>query len=127
MKKYGTKMCNQATIEALSTWEGNIWYYDGIRTYYQMAEYLNDPTWGTTCAQYVKNVYRPYVLASNGGVPGWRVFPRGLLMDWQKTGDTDSQNAVNLLSKNAAYGNSPIGAVADAVAIWRERGILTRV
>ena len=34
-------------------------------------------------------------------------------MDWQKTGDTDSQNAVNLLSKNGAYGNSPIGRFAD--------------
>ena len=68
-------MCNPGHYRSIEHVGGNIWYYDGIRTYYQMAEYLNDPTWGTTCAQYVKNVYRPYVLASNGGVHGWRVFP----------------------------------------------------
>ncbi len=119
MKKYGTKMCNKTNIEAQGMWEGNVWYYDGIRVYYQMAEYLNEPIWGTTCAQYAKSVYRPYVLASNGGVPGWRVFTRGFLVDWQKTGDTDSSNAVNLLSKNAAYGNVRIGAVVHE-ALSRE-------
>ena len=40
MKTYGKKLCNGASIASQGVWEGSIWYYDGIRVYYQMAEAL---------------------------------------------------------------------------------------
>ncbi|MBP9773157.1 MAG: S-layer homology domain-containing protein [Candidatus Peribacteraceae bacterium] len=110
MKKYGTKHCNQSLINLQGTWDGSVWFYDGIRVYYQMAEYLKDPVWATTCAQYVKAVYRSHVFVNNGAIQGYRVFTRGLLLDWQKTGDADSLNAVNLLAKNGARGNTALSS-----------------
>ena len=36
---------NRDQILQLTTWEGNVWYYDGIRVYYLIADYTGDPSW----------------------------------------------------------------------------------
>jgi hypothetical protein len=97
---------NREKILANSTWEGNAWYYDGTRVAYQIADYTGDQTF----TEYAKNpldVYRPYVVNNNGGVPGYRVFAEGLRMHYERTGDTLSkETALKLLG--AAYGpNQP--------------------
>ncbi|MBP9773159.1 MAG: S-layer homology domain-containing protein [Candidatus Peribacteraceae bacterium] len=114
MKKYGTKFCNQADIISMGMWDGSVWFYDGTRAYYQMADYLNDPVWGTTCAQYVETVFRKHVLDNNGVITGYRVFPRGALLDWQKSGDTESKRAIDLMAKNAAFSNVPWAVLGDS-------------
>ena len=63
----GANLCDEDDISNAGLWEGNVWYYDGIRVYYQIADYTDDNSW-ETCAGYVKNVYRPYVLNNNGAI-----------------------------------------------------------
>ena len=78
-------------------------YYDAIRVYYQIADYTRDSSW-VTCAQLARTVYRDqYVLPNNGQVPGYWNFTHGLTMDYLRSGDAQSKNAVILLSQNAAY------------------------
>lgn len=109
MRNYGRTLCQPAKIAQLSTWEGNIWYYDGIRVYYQIADYTNDPSWND-CARYVRDVYRPYVLNADGRIPGWRVFPHGLQEDYLRNGSRDSKRAVVLLARNSAFAATGGGA-----------------
>ena len=93
MLTYGQKHCteSEATI-----WEGFAWYYDGERVYSQIAEYTHNGYW-YSCAELEDSVYRPYVIGSGGAVPGYRVFPHGLAMDYERTGDVLSRDAVELL------------------------------
>lgn len=105
MVTVGAEICNEGEILNLSTWEGNAWYYDGVRVFYQIADYTGDASW-RRCARYVRDVYRPYVLDNNGAIPGWRVFPHGLQRDWEETGDESSRQAVLLLASRSAYASS---------------------
>ncbi len=93
MLTYGQKHCTESEA---SLWEGNPWYYDGERVYSQIAEYTQDGYW-YSCAELQESVYRPYVIANGGGLPGYRVFPHGLAMDYERTGDVLSRDAVELL------------------------------
>ena len=90
-------------------WEADVWFYDGTRVYYQIADYTHDPSWNS-CALNVATQYRDYVLQNSGRVPGWRVFPRGLRMAWQRTGDDSYKRAVILLARNSAYAPKAGGA-----------------
>jgi PKD repeat protein len=96
MLTYGQKHCTESEA---SLWEGFAWYYDGARVYSQIATYTHDGYW-YSCADLEKGVYRPYVIDNGGAVPGYRVFPHGLAMDYERTGDALSRDAVELL-----YGN----------------------
>ncbi len=60
-------------------YEAQVWYYDGARVYYQIANYTGDQSWAN-CARNIASQYRDYVLGAKGGLPGWRVFPKGLEM-----------------------------------------------
>jgi len=107
MKTKGkAQLGNRENIIAAGMWEGNAWYYDGTRVAYQIADYTGDQTF----AEYAKNpldAYRPYVVDNNGAIGGWRVFPQGLRMHFERTGDEVSKQAA-LALLNAAYGpNSP--------------------
>ena len=106
MKKYGAQHGDERDK---GLWEGAVWYYDGGRVYYQIADYTGEPKW-IQFAQNSEETYRKYVLDNNGKIPGWRVFPHGLYMDYQRTGDEKSKQAALLLAKNSAYartGGSP--------------------
>ncbi|MFZ4699215.1 MAG: hypothetical protein ACOYMG_04120 [Candidatus Methylumidiphilus sp.] len=103
MKTYGESLCKENNIKSQGTWEGNLWYYDGIRVYYQIADYTGSPSWNV-CAGYVENVFKPYVLASS--VPGWRVFPHGLYQDYLRNNDATSKAAAIRLSTVSSYAGS---------------------
>lgn len=102
MVSAGSDHCDPVEIQNLGLWEGSVWYYDGTRVYYQIADYTGDPSW-ENCARYARDVYRPYVLSNNGGIGGWRVFPHGLTEDYARTGEVASRNAAVLLAENSAY------------------------
>ncbi len=108
MTSYGKQLCNEANIVNNSLWEGNSWFYDGIRVYYQIADYTGDNSWNA-CAGYVKEVYKPYVLSTT--TQGWRVFPHGLYQDYLRNSDPSSKAATLWLSTNSAYagtGGAPV-------------------
>ncbi|MFN2386958.1 MAG: hypothetical protein ABR576_11860 [Thermoanaerobaculia bacterium] len=44
-----------------------------------------------------------YVLPNNGALPGWRLFTRGMTLDYQKTGDPASRDGAIAISRNAAF------------------------
>lgn len=105
MRNFGRKLCDPQQIAKLSTWEGNVWYYDGTRVYYQIAEYTGDDSW-RECAGYVRDLYRTHVLSLNGKVGAWRVFPHGLALDYRFTGENDSKRAALLLATNSPFAGS---------------------
>ncbi len=109
MVHFGRQHCDPANLKELGTWEGSVWYYDGIRVYYQIADYTGDASWNA-CARYVRDIYRPYVLANGGKVPGWRVFPHGLFEDYLRTGDAESKRAVELLATSSVFASAGGGS-----------------
>ncbi len=102
MKNFGASYCDQAAILERSTDDGGLWNFDGLRAYHNIASVTGDSMW-LVCAGYVRQVYREYVLKNDGVIPGRRVFPAGLLMDWRVTGDEQSKRAVVLLAKNSVF------------------------
>lgn len=112
MKMQGRRFCDRQEINNLSTWEGGVWYYDGIRVYYQIAEYTGDPFW-RSCAEYVKEVYLKYITESAGRVGGWRVFPHGLYLDYHLTGDEASREGVILLATKSPFAEQGGGAAHE--------------
>lgn len=99
MITWGKKLIDQ---RAQPFSEATVWYYDGQRIFYQIADYTGDPSWNEA-ARNARDIYRPYVLKNRGRIPGWRVFPQGFLMDWQRNRDTDSRDAVLALASSSAY------------------------
>ena len=78
-------------------------YYDAERVFYQIAAYTGDLKW-VVCAKRAEGVYRDrYVFPNDGRIPGYANFTHGLAMDYLRSGDARSQNAVILLSRSAAY------------------------
>lgn len=80
--------------------ESAVWYYDGQRVFYQIADYTKDPKWNEA-ARNSEQTYRAY--AFSGNTPGWRVFPHGLYQDFKRTGDEKSKAAVIQLAKSSAF------------------------
>jgi Ricin-type beta-trefoil lectin domain-like/Ricin-type beta-trefoil lectin domain len=107
----GRTWCNGKTYAF--GYEDDVWYYDGTRVYYQIADYTQDPSWNA-CALNVSHQYRDYVISNSGKIPGWRVFPRGLRMAWERTGDDSYKQAVILLATNSAFA-STAGNPSDTV------------
>jgi len=104
MKKLGVK---HGVEKGYSISEGNqieahVWYYDGTRVFYQIADYTEDSKWNKFASNCMET-YRAYVFALNGKVPGWRVFPHGLYLHFKRIGDQKSKEAAILLSKNSPF------------------------
>src|SRR5262249_31614988 len=59
--------------------ESQVWYYDGARVYFQIADYSGNAAW-RNCGHNIASQYADYVIRNNAGIPGWRVFPLGLAM-----------------------------------------------
>lgn len=88
-------------------------YYDAEWVYYQIADYTKDPKWNT-CAQNAEVIYRDkYLVANNGQVPGYWVFPHGLKEDFIRTSDIKSKDAYKLLVQNASFVSSSPWADAN--------------
>src|SRR5712692_550423 len=108
MRTYGSMHCTPVGLDQV--------YYDAIRVYYQIADYTRDSSW-VTCSQLARTVYRDqYVLPNNGVVPGYWNFTHGLTMDYLRSGDAQSKNAVILLSQNAGYASdaTPLDSTVSA-------------
>ena len=134
MTSIGKTLCNSASIISQGTWNGNIWFYDGIRVYYQIADYTGDSSWNA-CAGYVESVYKPYVL-NTPGVPGYYVFPHGLYQAYlRNNNDTDAKTAaIDLATQSAFSGkgggvndttdDTPLRETAFLVSAYRIAGYL---
>ncbi len=57
--------------------ESQIWYYDGSRVYYQIADFSGDSQWNNV-ANNIATQYQGYLNPSMSNTPGYRVFPNGL-------------------------------------------------
>jgi hypothetical protein len=101
MLSLGAKWCNTNQVFNFAD-ESQVWFYDGARVYFQMADYTKDPKWHA-CAMNIARQYRDYVIRSNGQLYGWRLHPHGLLMAWKRTGDPSYRTALDLLSRNGLY------------------------
>jgi hypothetical protein len=101
MATLGQKWCNPT--EAMSFgYEAQVWYYDGGRVYLQLADYTNTPAFDA-CAQNILKQYRDELLKRSGSIQQWRAFGHGLLMNYQRTADASSKEAVLLMARNAPY------------------------
>ena len=102
MTTYGAKHLTEGQYMS----ETLVWYYDGTKVFYQIAEYTGNKIW-LAGAKNVLNWYRDkYIIKDNGMLPGWRLFPHGLLMDFRATGDSKSKDAIAMLAKNGAFAGS---------------------
>lgn len=110
MVELGSKWCNTKHPNEVYGFgvEAQVWYYDGARVYFQIADYTGNPKW-EGCALNVARQYRDYVNGVNGKVPGWRVFPHGLRMAYERTHDESFRKALRLLV------NSPFGTAGGLV------------
>jgi len=102
MIEFGALHCDPDIIEQLETYEGSVWNYDGLSVYYQIADWTEDSSW-EQCAAYLRDLYRSYVIESEGNIPGWRVFSDGLLADFRRTQDPLSREAIILLATKSSF------------------------
>lgn len=109
MLTLGKKWCDTSQVYAFGV-ESEVWYYDGARVYFQIADYTNDRSW-EACALNIARQYRDYIVNNKGAIPGWRVFGNGLRMAYERTGDVSFRDAAILLSTNSAY--APHGGDID--------------
>ncbi|MCC7497313.1 MAG: hypothetical protein IT160_07035 [Bryobacterales bacterium] len=110
MLKLGEKWCDPAKVYAFG-YEGDAWYYDGGRVFFQISDYTQNSKW-EACAFHVVNQYRDNLLSRNGGIQGWRVFPHGLFMAYQRTGDESYKRAAVLMSQKSSFAHTG-GALRD--------------
>ncbi len=87
--------------------EKYVWYYDGIKVYYQIAEYTKDSKW-LQGVQVCKDWYRDEYVLKIPMVGAWRLFPHGLYIDYKKTGDIKSKEALLKLAKQGAFADRNI-------------------
>lgn len=89
-------------------------YYDSARVYYQIADYTKDTSWNA-CAKNGVTTYRDgYLVPNKFGAAGWAIFPHGLWLDWQRTQDSASKDAIVQLSQHASFADAPLEWTASA-------------
>lgn len=115
MTDLGAYWCNLVNKEPMAFGvETQVWYYDGARVYFQIADYTRDKRW-SWCAIKIAQQYRDYVIAANGKIPAWRVFTHGLRLAYERTNDSRYRDAVMLLAKNSPF--AALGGSLDPEAI----------
>jgi hypothetical protein len=101
------------------------WYYDISRCTWQMCDYFKSQTW-RPMALAAAQQYRDFVVSNNGQLQGYQVFPKGLRMTWERTGDDSYKQAALMLSNDpwTQQGGSPdptnIRETSYAVETWLE-------
>jgi Bacterial Ig-like domain (group 2) len=89
--------------------EASVWYYDGIKVYYQIADYTGDARW-KDCAERVVAVYRPWVFDPAPSLPyGFEVFSQGLRRHYEDTGQQISRDAVAELAFRSPFAHLNLG------------------
>jgi len=82
----------------------DVTFYDGARVFYQIADYTRDPAWNEPARACARLYRESMVLAHEGSVHGWRIFPHGLYEDYRRTGDERSRHALLLLARHGHFG-----------------------
>ncbi|MEI7905165.1 MAG: hypothetical protein WCI43_07110, partial [Candidatus Firestonebacteria bacterium] len=100
MKTFGLKYIAPIPLGAVN--EASVWYYDGIKVYYQIAEYTKDDKY-LKGMEYCRDWYRDKFALVLPKAQGWRLFPHGLFIDYKKTGDEKSKQAILKLATTAAF------------------------
>jgi len=83
-----------------------VWFYDGARVYFQMADYaaqngLPDPGWNN-CGHNIASQYADFIISTKGAMWGYIVFPHGLAMaSLLYPTETKFQQAFNLMLSNS--------------------------
>ena len=85
----GHRWCNLSKTYGFG-WEADVWYYDGTRVYYQIADYTHDPSWNK-CALHIAEQYRAYVLQNSGKLRDGECSPR----DASRLGNAPATIATN--------------------------------
>ncbi len=91
--------------------EGFVWYYDGTRNYFQIADYTHDQQW-LTCATGLNALYQTYILNANGNVAAWHHFAQGLAMDFTRYTNPADKTAIQAIQATG-YGNA--GNIAPTI------------
>lgn len=117
MKTFGTMWCVPGQGPS---YEGNAWYYDGERVYWQIADYTHDPGAWNHCATDLGALYSSYAITNPGGVQGYHVFPLGLAMDFLRTGNAQAKTALlSLLNNGYANYKNLTPSNADPLNGWQ--------
>jgi hypothetical protein len=117
MVTYGKKHCTPAEA-AYSDY--TVAFYDGTRVYYQIADLTGDSSFNA-CADMVYGGYSTYVNKLSGKVPGYNVFPHGLAMQFQRTGDLAARQTLTTLRNGDAY--SGMGDIWSTIDWGRSREV----
>ncbi len=99
MVRYGKKHFDE---RRMGFTERAVWYYDGQRAFFQIADYTNDKKWNEAAGN-SRDIYRKYVFDTKGRCHGWRIFPHGLAMDWKRNADERSREAAILLATKSVF------------------------
>jgi len=91
-------------------------FYDAIRVYYQIAEYTGDAKWERCAETYIRAYRDGYLIRHKYGSMGHWIFPHGLMMHYQRTGDEKSKNAVLGLAQKAAFSYTPLEDTAASTS-----------
>jgi hypothetical protein len=83
-------------------YEAQVWFYDGARVYYQIANYTGDQQWAN-CARNIESQYSDYILNNKGSIPMWRIFPKGLEMSMCPSCDPKYAAALRALINGTLY------------------------
>lgn len=105
MKDNARMIANQpAEFNCADLTEGNIWYYDGIFVFHQIAQYTKDNSW-LKVAEKCRHYYRDgYVIGCKKySVDGWRNFTRGLYYDWTVLHDETSRNTAIEMARKSKF------------------------
>lgn len=112
MLEGGERFCNEPILPPSPNCcanEQSVWYYDGIKVFYQIASYTGDDVW-KACAAKVVDVYRPWTFDPAPGLPfGFEVFSQGLRMHYEDTGDPLSRDAVAALAFESPFAHLELG------------------
>lgn len=94
--------------------EACLWYYDGARVLYQIADYTGDDSWKVPALK-VSEFYRDMLLAANpvAHIPVWRIFAHGIARSYQETGDQSFLTAFEGLENSSMV--SWMGGAGDFV------------
>ena len=112
MLSLGAKWCKPSEVIPFG-YEGHVWYYDGGRVYFQVADYTGEKAKWEPCAYWIVNQYRDNVMRRTppGGIQAWRVFTKGLSMAYRRTGDVSYKAAVVAMSKSSPYAAPQKGGI----------------
>jgi hypothetical protein len=105
MKDNARIVANQpADVEGADVNEGNIWYYDGISIFHQIAQYTKDNRWlkvSEKCRHYYRDGY--VIGRKKYSVDGWRNFTRGLYYDWTILHDEISKRTAIEMARRGKF------------------------